>query len=295
MKLGLVIPQGWVGEYEGWTSAHAWERSLEIAREAERLGFESVWAFDHLTTYGMPRRETLFESWMLLASIAQHTTKVRLGHLVSCAAFRNAALATKMATTLDVASGGRFDFGLGAGWKRDEFEAFGYPFPNAGHRLKGLEDALEVTTTMLKHPRASHNGIFHSVVDAICEPKATGPMPIIVGGNGPEVTWRLAARFANELNLDDFDPDDLRQALPVIRSRCTEIDRDPASLLISVHYFWPKAMARGAKRRETLSQYRQMDIHRVMMLLPDAVEDPAALSELAEDAEASGVQLHAGL
>ena len=123
MKAGIIVPQGWTGEYAGWEPAPAFARTVEVARQAERLGFESIWAFDHFHTTPEPTDEMTFESFVLLSALARETSRVRLGHIVLCAGFRNAALTAKMASTLDVISGGRAELGIGAGWKREEWEA----------------------------------------------------------------------------------------------------------------------------------------------------------------------------
>src|SRR3954471_22592071 len=129
MKLGVIVPQGWVGEYDGCDPRQAWQRTTEVARQAERLGFESIWMFDHFHTVPKPTDEITFESFSSLAALAALTERVRLGHIVICTAFRNPALTAKMISTMDTISGGRMELGIGAGWKRDEWLAYGYGFP----------------------------------------------------------------------------------------------------------------------------------------------------------------------
>jgi alkanesulfonate monooxygenase SsuD/methylene tetrahydromethanopterin reductase-like flavin-dependent oxidoreductase (luciferase family) len=118
-------------------------------------------------------------------------------------------------------------------------------------------------------------------------------MPIMVGGNGPNVTWRLAARYADELNLDGMSPHEVRDALPTIRARCEEIDRDPESLAVSVHVWWGSDEWRdgGERRQQLLRDYSDLGLSRVMGLLRASAEDDAALASLAEDARAAGVEL----
>jgi alkanesulfonate monooxygenase SsuD/methylene tetrahydromethanopterin reductase-like flavin-dependent oxidoreductase (luciferase family) len=149
MQVGVLIPQGWKYEYNGWEPAAAWARTMELARDAEAQGFESEWVFDHFHTVPDVADEITFESFTLLTAMAVATTRVRLGHMVVCNGFRNPALVAKLASTIDVASGGRFELGIGAGWKQDEWLAYGYGFPPTGDRLKALRDALEVITRML--------------------------------------------------------------------------------------------------------------------------------------------------
>ncbi|HEX2141937.1 MAG TPA: LLM class flavin-dependent oxidoreductase, partial [Candidatus Limnocylindria bacterium] len=204
----------------------------------------------------------------------------------------------KMAGTLDVISGGRFDLGIGAGWKRDEWEAYGYGFPETRQRLAQLRDGLEVITRMLAggaQDHATFEGEHASVRNAINWPKGLQAprIPIMVGGNGPEVTWRLAARFADELNLDGLSPAELRDALPVIRSRCEEIGRDPATLRLSLHAWWGEGdwSRAGDGRIAYLMQLADLGLHRVIGLLQASAASDEALIALAEDASAAGVEL----
>lgn len=300
MKLGIIVPQGWTGEYDGWGAADAWARSVAVARIADRLGFDSVWLFDHLHTTPEPSDEITFESFVSLSALAAQTERVRLGQIVICNGFRNPALTAKMAATLDVVSNGRFELGIGAGWKRDEWQAYGYGFPDTRERLAMLGDTLEIITRMLApgSDRATHQGRHASVREAINQPRGLQAprIPIMVGGNGPNVTWRLAARFADELNLDGMTPAELRDALPVIRSRCEEIDRDPDSLRISLHAWWGDDEWRtaGDRRIAYLALLAELGVDRVMGLLQASAESDEPIQALAEDARAAGVALAAG-
>src|ERR671923_834150 len=240
MDIGVIVPQGWVGDYDGWDSREAWNRTAAVARQADELGFDSIWLFDHFHTVPVPTDEITFESFTSLSALAALTTRVRLGHVVICTAFRNPALTAKMISTMDTISGGRMELGIGAGWKRDEWLAYGYGFPGTRERLAALADHLEVITRMLDGDRSQHatfEGTYATVKDAINVPKPVQKprVPIMVGGNGQNVTWRLAARHADELNVDGMSPDEVADALPIIRSRCEEIGRDPDTLRVSVH------------------------------------------------------------
>ncbi len=161
------------------------------------------------------------------------TDRVRLGHIVTCTAFRNPALTAKMISTMDSISGGRMELGIGAGWKRDEWLAYGYGFPETKERLARLADDLGVITAMLagdRHQHATYEGRLARVEDAINVPKPIQQprVPIMVGGNGPNVTWRLAARHADELNLDGMTPAEVRtrcRSSPAGARRSTAIRR----------------------------------------------------------------------
>ena len=296
MKVGVIVPQGWTGEYDGWDPLDAWRRSVEVARHADRLGFESIWLYDHFHTVPRPTDEITFESFTSLSALAALTERVRLGHVVVCTAFRNPALTAKMISTMDSISGGRMELGIGAGWKRDEWLAFGYGFPETRERLARLSDDLEVITRMLagdKHQHATYEGRYAHVKQARNVPKPIQQprVPIMVGGNGPNVTWRLAARFADELNLDGMSPEEVRDALPVIRSRCEEIDRDPATLLVSVHIWRDTFQLTGPRRADLLAAYRDLGVSRVMGLTHAMVRTDEALESIVEDARMAGIEL----
>ena len=292
MKVGVIVPQGWQGEYEGWEPDRAWRRTVAVAQQAERLGYESIWLFDHFHTVPEPTDELTFEAFTSLAALAALTGRVRLGHVVLCSSYRNPALLAKMAGTMDVISSGRFDLGIGAGWKRDEWVAYGYGFPPLKERLAHLGDSLEILTRMLAPgtAHASFAGEHAHVDDAINLPRGLQRphVPVMVGGNGQNVTWRLAARFADELNLDGPSPDEVERWLPVIRARCEEIGRDPATLSLSVHVWHEDLEDAGPARVERLAAFRDLGIARVMGLLHRSATTDEALESLAEDARAAG-------
>ena len=137
---GAFVPQGWKLEYTGWGAADAWARTKELAQLTERLGYDHLWVYDHVET--VPRREPthMFEAFTTLAALAQHTSTIKLGQMVTCAAYRNAGLLAKEAACVDVFSDGRLILGIGAGWYEREYQAYGFPFPRAGARLQILEE-----------------------------------------------------------------------------------------------------------------------------------------------------------
>ena len=293
MKVGIVLPQGLEGEYRGWPPASAWQRTLDLARQAEHLGFESIWLYDHVQTFRTSRDEPSFEATAMLGALAGLTGRVRLGPLVASVGYRNPALLAKFASTLDVISGGRVELGLGAGLKADEAIAYGFPFPPIAARMTLLRDSTEILVRMLGPGRATYEGDRVRIADAINEPAGlqSPRIPIIVGGNGPNATWRIAARYADELNLDGLSPDRTREALPVIGARCEEAGRDPATLAISVHLLPADIAVAGSARIARLAAYRELGIRRVMALLPASVADDATLESFAADSAAAGATL----
>ena len=295
MKLGISLPQGCDREYIGLSPADAWRRTVEIAQVCEEVGFESLWINDHFQVDPPVIEAPILEPFVELAGLAMVTRRARLGHLVLAAAYRNPALTVKAISSVDVLSGGRAVLGIGAGWKEDEWLAYGYGFPDVKTRLAIFRDHLEVISRMLAPGRATYQGEHAHVIDAVHEPKGfDGPVPILIGGNGPEVTWRLAARFADELNLDSRTPAQVASALPVIAGRCEEIGRDPASLKVSVYIWGPPADVRpGSERVERLLEFADTGLHLAIVQGFMGTTDPAALDSLIEDCQATGL-LHPG-
>ena len=148
MKAGLILPQGWFGEFEGWDPVRAYGRVIEIARLAEQSGLESVWTGEHvMSKWG--GEQVLLECMTLTAAVAPQVRQVGLGFTVLNSTFRNPALTAKMASTLDVISNGRLTLGLGAGFREDEYDAFGYDFAPTRQRLALLGEHLEIITRMV--------------------------------------------------------------------------------------------------------------------------------------------------
>ena len=294
MQVGVIVPQGWTGEYAGVEPAAAWQRTVDVARRADDLGFESIWLFDHFHTTPDPTDEMTFESFTSLSALAAATRQVRLGHIVACAGFRNPALVTKMISTMDVISGGRMELGIGAGWKMEEWLAYGYRFPERKERLERLRDTLGVARAMLGPGRATYEGKHAGVEGAINLPKPLQErLPIMVGGNGQNVTWRLAAEFADELNVDGMPPEDVAKSMPIIRQRCEEIGRDPDTLRVSAHIWWEQLDA-APSRPDLLAAYAETGVVRVQTLIRAASMDVDEIDAFAEDCRAAGATVGEG-
>ncbi len=274
----------------GLEPREAWRRTVDIARQCEAAGFDSLWLYDHFQVDPPVIEAPIFEPLVELAALATVTERARLGHLVLAAGYRNPALTAKAISSVDVISGGRAVLGIGAGWKEDEWIAYGYGFPDLKTRLAMLRDSLEVISRMLGPGRATYAGEHAHVIDAVHEPVgADGPVPILIGGNGPNVTWRLAARFADELNLDGMTPAQVTAALPVIHQRCEEIGRQPESLRVSAHMWGPAADVRpGRERTDRLLEFDDTGLDMVVVQGFVGTTDPAALDSLIEDCQATG-------
>jgi F420-dependent oxidoreductase-like protein len=296
MQIGLMAPQGWKGEYDGWDPAAAWARTLELANQAEGLGFESLWVFDHFHTVPDPTDEITFESFSVLSALAMATRRVRLGHMVVCTAFRNPGLTAKLTSTLDVISGGRFELGIGAGWKRDEWLAYGYGFPPIGIRLDQLRDHLEVITRMLGPGRATFRGEHATVEGAINVPKGIQPhIPLIVGGNGRRRTAGLAIRFADELNFVFLTPAEVSERMAEVRDRCQEQGRDPATMRFSMYASDDAMRPRGQERVDMLGQLLATGLDRLVAFPTRWSPTTDAQAAFAEDCRAAGIELTGSL
>jgi len=231
LRFGAFVPQGWKLEYTGYDAASAWERSKQLAVLAESLGYDHLWVYDHVET--VPRREPthVFEAFTMLAALAQHTTTIGLGQLVTCAAYRNAGMLAKEAACVDVFSGGRLILGLGAGWFDREYAAYGYPFPSARERLAILDETITVVKRLWTQETVTFDGDHLHFDGAYCEPKPLQSLPELwIGGGGEHVTLRIAAREADKTNwqvgLDAF----VRKSALLARY-CDEIGRDPDSIV----------------------------------------------------------------
>jgi F420-dependent oxidoreductase-like protein len=210
----------------------SYEEIKGIAIEAERLSFESLWVSDHFFLSPELAETPCLECWTTLAALARDTTRLRLGAMVASQSYRNPALAAKMAASIDNISGGRLNFGVGAGWKEVEYGAYGYQFPSADTRIRQLNDSLEIAKKMWTEERATYEGRYYRVVDAICSPKPVQRPhpPIWIGGTG-SFTLKIAARHADAINFAWTIPiEQFRAKLAEFRGYCEARGRDYAGI-----------------------------------------------------------------
>jgi probable F420-dependent oxidoreductase len=231
LKVGLFLPAGELF-YMGRTPS--WDDLIGMTRDAEALGFDSVWILDHLIiksdTPGYEEvRHGSWECWSILAAIAAATSRIQLGPFVSSNGFRNPALVAKMADTIDEISGGRFILGIGAGWNKTEFDAYGFPYD---HRASRFEEAMQIIHPLLKTGHVDFEGQFYSARD--CELRPRGPRPegppILIGTKG-ERMMRVAARYADSWNAEWLaSAEEADPLLERIDAACADVGRDPATL-----------------------------------------------------------------
>ena len=211
----------------------SWPELLARTRETEALGFDGLFLVDHF--YGLfDVMDPTHEAYTMLAALAPFTQSLRLGVLVCGNTYRNPAFLLKQAVTVDHVSGGRVDFGVGAGWTEREHEAYGWPFPTARERVDRFAEALEIWDRLQREERTTYEGQHYQIVDAPFEPKPLQRprMPMLIGGSGPRML-RLAARYADIWNAVGT-PDEGGAANQRLDAACAAIGRDPASLVRTV-------------------------------------------------------------
>jgi F420-dependent oxidoreductase-like protein len=215
-----------------------YEQLLRVAQTAEQLGYGAFFRSDHYLAMNSDGLPGPTDAWITLAGIARETSTIRLGTLVTSATFRHPGPLAVTVAQVDAMSGGRVDFGLGAGWYEEEHLAYGIPFPSLKERFDRFEESLAVITGMWRTPvgeKFSHDGAHLRIVDSPALPKPhqhAGP-PILIGGNGRKRTPALAARYADEFNVPFGSPDDTTTAFERVRGACRAIDRDPGELVYS--------------------------------------------------------------
>jgi alkanesulfonate monooxygenase SsuD/methylene tetrahydromethanopterin reductase-like flavin-dependent oxidoreductase (luciferase family) len=213
--------------------------------------------------------------------------------MVICTGFRNPALTAKMASTIDVISGGRFEIGIGAGWKEEEWRAYGYGFPTLAERMGALGDGLEVIRAMLGPGRATYEGRFAHVRGAINVPKGFGTarIPIIVGGNGERVTAGYAIRYADELNYVFLGASEIATRMVAVRARCEAEGRDPATLRFSLYTRDEEMREAGQARVDTIAGFATIGLDRIVCFPTRWSPTTDAQAAFAEDCRAAGVAL----
>ncbi len=214
--------------------------------EADRLGFDTAWAHDHLLNQNEPSRAE-DEGWTVLTALLVQSRRIRGGLMVTANTFRHPAMLAKIATTVDVVSGGRVEVGLGAGWFEDEHRQYGLPLPPLSERMRRLDEACRVLKGLWTEPRATFEGFHYQVREAFHEPKPVQRPhpPLVIGTSGERVGLRIAARHAQEWNMAKGTPEEFGRRSALLDGYCREIGRDPAEVERSIQ-FLPDVMSGDA-------------------------------------------------
>lgn len=233
-----------------------WEVTKSLVLACEKLGYHSVWFGDHLAT-----GDARLECWTILSAISVIAEKIRFGPLVLCNNFRNPALLAKMAASLDVISGGRLEFGIGAGGNREEHEAYGFDLPEPRVRIARLRESVEIIKKMWTEDKPSYKGRYYNIQNVLCEPKPLQKPhpPITIGGGGEKLTLKVVAAYADRWNA--FGPlDQYLQKMKTLERYCSRIGRDPQEIERS--FMFPLVVYRDAAE---LTEYMRRDYESTSM------------------------------
>ena len=219
------------------------EQYRAVWRIADEAGFDHCWCMDHFATLGRHDDGPIFEAWALLAAMAAATSRTRVGCAVTGNTYRHPAVLAKAAVTVDHLSGGRLEFGIGAGWAENEHTMLGLPFGTAGDRADRLEEACQVIRSLWTQERASFAGQHYQLTGAVAEPKPVQQPhpPIWIGGAGRRRTLRIAAQHASVWNAPGGSPEEVADLSGVLDRHCAEIGRDPSEIRRSVQVRMPAA------------------------------------------------------
>ncbi len=237
MRFGVFIPQGWRFDLVGIEPAEQWSTMSRLAQRAEAGPWESIWVYDHFHTTPVPSDEPTHEAWTLMAAFAASTSRVRLGQMCTCIAYRSPAYLAKVAATIDVISGGRVEMGIGAGWYEQEWRAYGYGFPPARERLRALDEGVQIIQQAWTTGSATLQGKVYQVDEALVRPLPLQPggIPIWVAGSGEKVTLRIAAQYASYTNFTGTQ-EAFRHKSEVLAGHCQRLGRDFDAITRSANY-----------------------------------------------------------
>ena len=217
---------------------------------ALRPPFTTAWVEDHFQWDDLPTLEV----WTAMAYLAGEFPQLKVGSLTLGQSYRNPALTAKMAAMLQVHSDGRLILGIGAGWKEDEYLAYGYPYPGAGTRLAELREAVEIIRLMWRESPASYEGEHYRIANAHCSPRHAVQPPIMIGGGGERKTMRFAAELADWWNIGFRTFEEYQAKVAILHRHCADIGRDPATLLLS--YYGHVSVARDPGKVERTDPVR---------------------------------------
>jgi F420-dependent oxidoreductase-like protein len=231
-----------------------WEDMLTTWKAADGIDvFESGWTFDHFEPIFSDRAGPCLEGWLTLTALAQATTRLRVGVLVTGVPYRHPAVLANMAATLDHISHGRLELGLGAGWNTDEADAYGIDLLGIKDRMDRFDEACDVIIALLTQAQSTYDGAHYALKDAYCEPKPIQQPhpPICIGGSGEKRTLRTVARVAQHWNFVGGPADEYVRLKGVLAEHCATFRRDPGEIMTSAHMFLdpsdPKAIVGDAE------------------------------------------------
>jgi F420-dependent oxidoreductase-like protein len=237
MEFGAFVPQGWRLDLAGLDVNEHWPTILDVAHDIERLGYQSLWVYDHFHTVPEPTQESMYEAWTLMAALAATTSTVRLGQMCTCNTYRPPSYLAKVAASIDVISNGRLEMGIGAGWYEHEHDGYGYPFLSPGGRLGMLREGVEIMQAMWTEDVVNYEGKYYTLDGAICQPKPIQDphIPLWIAGGGEKVTLNIAARYAQYTNFG-ISLDDFISKSEFLKGHCADVGTDYAAIVRSSNF-----------------------------------------------------------
>jgi F420-dependent oxidoreductase-like protein len=241
----------------------------KLAQAADAGPFESIWVYDHFHTTPVPTEESTYEAWSLMAAFAASTTRVRLGQMCTCMAYRNPAYLAKVAATIDVVSGGRVEMGIGAGWYEHEWRAYGYGFPRAGERLGMLDEGVQIMRQLWTEGSATLDGKYYQVDGAIGRPLPVqdGGIPLWIAGGGEQKTLRIAAKYANYTNFAAANGGFQRKS-EILARHCLEVGTDFDAIVRSTNF----NVVIGETEKDVADKLAWIKAHYEPLVPPEEVE-----------------------
>jgi len=229
MKFGLRVPTFPV---DGASSNEFVEHVLRFVSTVEG-SFDSAWVDDHFLPWArfVPETTPVLEAFTAISYLAGRFPRLTFGNIVLCNSYRNPALVAKMGATLQALTKGRFVLGIGAGWKEDEYIAYGYEFPVPKIRIQQLEEGVQIIRKLWTEGRVTFKGRYYEIKEAACSPRPEPVPPIMIGGGGEKLTLTVVARHADWWNLPNISPKTYKQKLEVLESHCRKVSRDPATIV----------------------------------------------------------------
>ncbi|MCB0931214.1 MAG: LLM class F420-dependent oxidoreductase [Mycobacterium sp.] len=267
-----------------------WADMLSVWRTADDIEvFDSGWTFDHFYPIFADHTGPCLEGWTTLTALAQATSRLRLGTLVTGIHYRHPAVLANMASALDIISGGRLELGIGAGWNQEESGAYGIELGGLKERFDRFEEACQVLIGLLCQETTDFDGRFYQLRAARNEPK--GPQqphpPICIGGNGEKRTLRIAAQYAQHWNFPGGTPQEFARKRDVLKKHCAEVGRNPKEILLSAHIqLSPERGHRGVIEDSIALGAEGLDLAIVYLPVP---HDASVIEPLAEAIRDSGL------
>lgn len=291
MEFGVFVPQGWRMDLTAIESpVEQYAAMTNVAKEADKGPWDSIWVYDHFHTVPEPTMNTTFESWTISATLARDTERVNVGQMVNCNGYRQPSLFAKIASTVDVAANGRLYAGFGAGWYEHEWLAYGYGFPETKERMARFREGTEIIHKMWTEDYPTFEGKYYSIDGPINEPKSHKPgykIPLWIGGGGPKVTLKLVAQYGDACNVG---ADVAAEKLEILKGHCDKIGRnyDEITKSSSLHSYPIPTGADPVKATETVrKQYGDIS-YEDFKYFGQAME-PAQIVEKIQKMQADGI------